>query len=181
MINWKDEVLKHYPDAICDTVTNKYTGYSFVIICDTYGAKGNTQEQAWKQTYFNIVKSAPVKSKFTKGEIVNHNDYLAHVNTFSMLRMNGNPARIDNEYLKELESKIKAYERLQPVNNANSSNGSYSISDAMFMPLENDKTTDANITASRLQEIEKQTEWLWAYVIILFTALILAVIALIKQ
>ena len=176
--NWKDDVLKYYPKAFAKEIW--YDGYIQIEKCDSYGAREYREDKAWKQTYFNIVKSAPVKSKFTKGEIVNRNDYLAHKDVFNALRSAPYLSDSDEAFMADIDKKLLAYERLQPVNNANNSKGNYSISDATFLPLENDKTTDPNITASKLQRVERQLKWLWAFVIIIFLAFIFTIIALIQ-
>ena len=174
--NWKNEVLKYYPGAML-MFTHSTESY-LIGGCESFGGEGLTVDKAWKQTYFNIVKSAPVKSKFTKGEIVNHNDYLAHKDVFNVLRSAPYLSDSDEAFMADIDKKLIAYEKLQPVNNDNCSKGNYSISDTMFMPLENDKTTD--LTASKLQRVERQLKWLWAFVIILFLAFIFTIIALIE-
>lgn len=189
--NWKNEVLKYYPKAFAKEIW--YDGYIQIEKCDSYGAREYREDKAWKQTYFNIVKSALVKSKFTKGEIVNHNDYLAHKDVFNALRSAPYLSDNDEAFMAYIDKKLLAYERLQPVNNANSSKGSYptpgdmiSWSSEGFLGLSNGandvikELTDPNMITSKLQKIEKQIERLWAFVIILFTVLTLAVIALVK-
>lgn len=193
--NWKNEVLKYYPKAFAKEIW--YDGYIQIEKCDSYGAREYREDKAWKQTYFNIVKSAPVKSKFTKGEIVNHNDYLAHKDVFNALRSAPYLSDSDEAFMADIDKKLLAYERLQTVNNANSSKGGYpnpsgpigvfSIQDATFLPLYNatndvvKELTNPNITASKLQRVERQLKWLWAFVIIIFLAFIFAIIALSEQ